>query len=150
MEAAMTADETGEAEIEEEVLPKSDEDAPQLSLFPGGPEPTKSVLKLKSGKKEISNELERGQEIALLVHARVEEVHFAAETRTHVLGILDIFEHDTGDQSVAQAMMSDTEDAYPPEAEEEDEAIAEAEQDLDAPGAETPQDLDAGGDIKWE
>lgn len=126
---------------EGETLPKSDEDAPQLSLFPGGPDPTKSILSLKTGKKEISNELERGQEVALLVHARVEEVHFAAETRKHVLSVVDIFEYDTQGADVGQALMSDTGTPFPPEEDIPEEEVSDAE---------VVPEGDAGGDVSWD
>src|SRR4051812_38145504 len=62
----------GEGEDAEGTLFAVDE----FSLDPGGDKPKKSELVLQTGKKEIANELKRDEEVALLVHGRVEEVRF--------------------------------------------------------------------------
>lgn len=109
MEAATEAppgvdEETGEILDEEAASEhkKQDEDRPQLTLFAGGAQPQKSHLSMRAANKEISNELERDQEVVLTVHARVDEITFKGDDRIHKLAVIDFWEEDLKGKTVAE------------------------------------------------
>ncbi len=121
--------------------------APQLTLFAGGPEPTKALLSLKAGKKDINNDLHKGDEIALLVHARVDEVHFKGDERKHVCTIIDIFEHDgNGQVPAGAALMSSTDSPLPEGPEAEDSTFDRGEDDVVVP----PEPVAGDPDLEWQ
>src|SRR5256885_516552 len=80
----------------------------QLTLDASNPPPTKTLLTLKAKKKEIGNKLKKNDEITLLVHTRVNEVHFADNTRKHVAAIVDFVPYDTDNVSTSDALTNTT------------------------------------------
>lgn len=121
-----------------------------LSLDPGGEVPAKSELVLKGASKAIGNELKKNQEVLLMVHAQVVDVHFPADKRRHILEIVDMYEETSEEAAEALADKDVSAIATPSETEDVEEVDGEV---VDEPAAEAdPEDAameEAAGDLEW-
>ena len=128
-----------------------------LSLDPGGVIPEKSVLVLRQGRMAIRNELKRGQEVLLTVHARCEEIDFKGAERVHLLENVEMYAEE--DEDVTEALTEDgvaTPDASDGEAEAKSESGSGAKEAVEVAGGKTVEEQadvaaleEAAGDLDW-
>lgn len=87
-----------------------------LDLDPGGPTPSKSILKVGGSGKEIANQFKQEEEVIFKIHARCEEVGFKGDKRVHHFDVLDIFQDDDLDADLVERF-KDRLEAYGADAE---------------------------------
>lgn len=103
---------SGKSEGEQEGLLSKEEmdDLAVLDNDPGGPLPSKSVMKLGSYKKEIANQFKEEEEAIFSVHARCEFVGFGGGKRIQDFDVLDIFQEEDLDVDIVERFKDMLED----------------------------------------
>lgn len=130
-----------------------------LSLDPGGEAPAKSELVLKGASKAIGNELKKNQEVLLMVHAQVVDVHFPADKRRHILEIVDMYEETSAEAVeglsaevvVPEGVDKDTGEIVDGEIVDEPETEDDSEEEAERLRAEQEEAAmgEAAGDLDW-
>jgi hypothetical protein len=78
------------------------DDLATLDNDPGGPPPSKSILKLSSYKKDIGNQFKEGEEVVFQAHARCEFVGFGGGKRIQEFNVIDIFQDEELDADLVE------------------------------------------------